>query len=430
MSTEDLLEDDGYNVVPEDEPEYTGPGENQELEKPSKDELKVAKWMKKNVKTKKTKFLSHNVEYFTSNKAIDALMKSKFVEGSSPLFTTREQAVDFLDIMLEHKFFHRAKKVPISIEELRTTTKATTKEEGKKEGSADKSPSTSAAAAAKKDEKRELESNEAGEQSANNGAGSDENGGQSASGEKKEKKKRKIRLDMHPEQVFVDGSEAYVWIFDPIPIHYWIYGLVLLLGAIGICMFPLWPPMLRKGVYYLSLAAAGFLVFILALTVLRMIIFTIVWAVTGAKLHFWIFPNLTEDVGFFASFCPLYESKYVSGEDDDDKKSKKSKSKSKKSKEKDSDLEDNDNEDVPADTEPLEPEKIEEIKEHDADVLLRHRKVAGSANEEEESHSGSSSANEAAQDSESAKCSQNHSESESDGKDYEIISSSEVQNVK
>ncbi|XP_075149474.1 translocation protein 1 isoform X2 [Haematobia irritans] len=402
--------------------EYTGPGEDQQVEKPSKDEIKVAKWMKKNVKTKKTKFLSHNVEYFTSSKAIDALMKSKFVEGPSALFTTREQAVDFLDIMLEHKFFHRAKKVPISIEELRgssaktTSTSAASKKEDKKE---DKS--------SKKDERKEAEANETAEQSGNNGAGSDENGGTSASGEKKEKKKRKIRLDMHPEQVFVDGSEAYVWIFDPIPIHYWIYGLVLLLGAIGICMFPLWPPMLRKGVYYLSLAAAGFLVFILALTVLRLIIFTIVWAVTGGKLHLWIFPNLTEDVGFFASFWPLYESKYVTGEEDD-KKSKKSKSKSKK-KDKDSDNEDN--EDVPADVEPLEPEKIEEIKEHDADVLLRHRNVGGKGDtEEDESHSGSSSANEGAQESESAKCSQNHSESESDGKDYEIISSSEVQNVK
>lgn len=32
---------------------------------PPKDEFKVAKWMKKNVPTKKTKFLNHNVEYFT-----------------------------------------------------------------------------------------------------------------------------------------------------------------------------------------------------------------------------------------------------------------------------------------------------------------------------------------------------------------------------
>ncbi|XP_061395805.1 translocation protein SEC62, partial [Musca vetustissima] len=360
--------------------EYTGPGEEQPVEKPSKDEIKVAKWMKKNVKTKKTKFLSHNVEYFTSSKAIDALMKSKFAEGSTPLFTSREQVVEFLDIMLEHKFFHRAKKVPISIEEVRgaKSTAGKNKEE-KKDGEKKETK--------QKEEKKDGgvdSAADAGELSGNNGAGSDENGGTSATGEKKEKKKRKIRLDMHPEQVFVDGSEAYVWIFDPIPIHYWIYGLVLLLGAIGICLFPLWPPMLRKGVYYLSVAAAGFLVFILALTVLRLIIFTIVWAVTGGKLHLWIFPNLTEDVGFFASFWPLYESKYVTSEEDEkSSKSKKgSKSKSKKSKEKDSDNEDND--DAAPDTEPLEPEKIDEIKEHDADVLLRHRNVGGKQHDDDE----------------------------------------------
>lgn len=49
-------------------------------------------------------------------------MKSKFAEGDHPLFSTREQAVDFLDIMLEHKFFHRAKKVPVTLDELRGKT--------------------------------------------------------------------------------------------------------------------------------------------------------------------------------------------------------------------------------------------------------------------------------------------------------------------
>lgn len=49
--------------------EYTGPGgsENPADEAPPKDEFKVAKWMKKNLPTKKTKFLNHNVEYFTGN---------------------------------------------------------------------------------------------------------------------------------------------------------------------------------------------------------------------------------------------------------------------------------------------------------------------------------------------------------------------------
>ncbi|TDG46789.1 hypothetical protein AWZ03_006836 [Drosophila navojoa] len=418
--------------------EYTEPGQ-QKVDKPSKDEKNVAKWLKKNVKTKKTKFLSHVVEYFTSSKAIDALMKSKFAEGDNPLFTTREQAVEFLDVMLEHKFFHRAKKVPVTLEELRGKSEkksevSKTQEKDKTETTSGKTNTKSSTSSDKKDTDLDV----------------DGDGAQAATaGDKKEKKKRKIRLDMHPEQIFVDGSEAYVWIYDPIPLHYWIFGFILLLGAVGICLFPLWPPMLRKGVYYLSIAAAGFLVFILALTVVRLIVFTIVWALTGGKLHFWIFPNLTEDVGFFASFWPLYESNYVndtSAATSASKSDKKSKSKSKK-KDKDSDAEedtavdadaDGDAEadadaDVDAEAAPLEPEKIELIKEHDADMEVRKRRKVGAdeyEDDDEDTAEGvEKEATAQAKDTKAGTPRSSGSDSESSSKDYEIISSSEVQNV-
>lgn len=38
---------------------------DKEVEKPTKEELKIAKWMRSNVPIKKTKFLNHNVEYFS-----------------------------------------------------------------------------------------------------------------------------------------------------------------------------------------------------------------------------------------------------------------------------------------------------------------------------------------------------------------------------
>lgn len=44
--------------------EYIPPGSEQ-FEKPAKEEYAIAKWLRKNVPTKKTKFLNHNVEYFT-----------------------------------------------------------------------------------------------------------------------------------------------------------------------------------------------------------------------------------------------------------------------------------------------------------------------------------------------------------------------------
>lgn len=193
--------------------------------------------------------------------------------------------------MLYHKFFHRARKVPVSEQELR----------GKNSKKAAAEALVTASSA--KDGSKQTATKE---ERATDAESSHAEGSKSVAEAVTEKRKRKIRLEMHPEQLFIDGHEAYVWLYDPIPMHYWIFGALLVVGAIVICLFPLWPPLLRKGVYYLSIAAAGFLVFILGLVVLRCILFCLVWVVTGGKHHFWLLPNLTEDVGFFASFWPLY----------------------------------------------------------------------------------------------------------------------------
>jgi len=68
---------------------------------------------------------------------------------------------------------------------------------------------------------------------------------------------------------------------------------------------------IRKGVYYLSVGAAGFLIFILGLAVLRVVVFCLLWLVSVGRHHLWLFPNLTEDVGFFASFWPLWKVMYL-----------------------------------------------------------------------------------------------------------------------
>lgn len=241
--------------------------------------------------------------YFTASKALDALMASKYAEGEKCLFPTREIAIDFLDTMLVHKFFHRAKKVTVSENELRRGKKSADKDKSDDEKSAATTSTT-----LKKREKSTDKSNKDDKASADDTETTTAAAAADAPKTEKpvEKKKRKIRLDMHPDQVFVDGAEAYVWIYDPIPMHYWLIGALVVIGAIVVCLFPLWPPMIRKGVYYLSIAAAGFLVFILGLAALRFVVFCIVWVLTGSKHHLWIFPNLTEDVGFFASFWPLY----------------------------------------------------------------------------------------------------------------------------
>lgn len=47
------------------------------------------------------------------------------------------------------------------------------------------------------------------------------------------------------------------------------------------------------------------------MAVLKYLIFGLLFALSGGKLKFWIFPNLTEDVGFFQSFYPIYDYTYI-----------------------------------------------------------------------------------------------------------------------
>ena len=131
---------------------------------PTKLQKSVTHWLRKNVPTKKTKFLhAHVVEYFAASKAIgikfvvseyfrvacreglnysccipdiyiyiyiydfftlDALlndspwarskMNEETLDKSELNFSSREQCVVYLDELLRHKMFHRAKKIPVA----------------------------------------------------------------------------------------------------------------------------------------------------------------------------------------------------------------------------------------------------------------------------------------------------------------------------
>jgi len=285
----------------------------------TKEEFKIATWMRQNVPTKKTKFLSHTVEYFTACKAIDELLSSPWSKppksGGEALFTTRESVVQYLETMLRHKIFHRARKIVVPESELKPKKKKV--DDKDKDGKKEKDGNS------KKEEGKAEEANKKEESTAV--AESSQAEGDKGDDKKKkkkdegEKKKRKIRLDMHLQQVFVDGTDAYVWIYTPTPYYYYIFGLLVVLATIAICLFPLWPSSVRLGVYYLSLAAAGFLVFILALAVIRLLVFSMIWGLSLGRHHVWLLPNLTEDVGFFQSFWPLLKYDYKGDVPEDSK---------------------------------------------------------------------------------------------------------------
>jgi translocation protein SEC62 len=102
--------------------------------------------------------------------------------------------------------------------------------------------------------------------------------------------------------------------FDPMMHYVWFYegpqwkqkalaaGVVVLIMAV--VMFPLWPIMLRQGVWYLSVGMMGLIGLFFLMAIFRLILFCATYFVVPPGL--WLYPNLFEDVGFFDSFRPLW----------------------------------------------------------------------------------------------------------------------------
>lgn len=69
--------------------------------------------------------------------------------------------------------------------------------------------------------------------------------------------------------------------------------VVLMLAGV---LFPLWPPIMRLGVWYLSIAALAFIGLFFAIAIVRLIFYIITIVVASPGI--WIFPKLFADVGF------------------------------------------------------------------------------------------------------------------------------------
>ena len=102
--------------------------------------------------------------------------------------------------------------------------------------------------------------------------------------------------------------------FEPLMHYMWLYegpqwktkmwaALVILVVFAGVLM-PLWPPLMRQGVYYLSVAFMGLIGAFFVMAFFRLILFLITMFTHAPGL--WLFPNLFEDVSFFDSFKPVW----------------------------------------------------------------------------------------------------------------------------
>lgn len=54
-------------------------------------------------------------------------------ENQPPFFTSRGKVIEYLNTMLRHKFYHRAKKIPVSEQELKARKKGDKKKDDSEE---------------------------------------------------------------------------------------------------------------------------------------------------------------------------------------------------------------------------------------------------------------------------------------------------------
>lgn len=108
---------------------------------------------------------------------------------------------------------------------------------------------------------------------------------------------------INPQQTFGD-DEYFIWFYNPVPITTYLMGFGILALVLAICLFPLWPMRMRRLSWYVSVAALGFLAFLLVVSVIRLALFLITYFTV--KPGIWLFPNLYADLGVIESFKPLW----------------------------------------------------------------------------------------------------------------------------
>lgn len=123
----------------------------------------------------------------------------------------------------------------------------------------------------------------------------------------KPKKEKRVKglweVKLEQQQDF-EPMMHYVWLYEGSQWKTKIWAGVVLVLVFAAILFPLWPLVLRQGVWYLSVGAMGLIGLFFAMAIFRLILFVITFFLFAPGL--WLYPNLFEDVGFFDSFRPLW----------------------------------------------------------------------------------------------------------------------------
>lgn len=110
-----------------------------------------------------------------------------------------------------------------------------------------------------------------------------------------------VKIEQHQE---TDPMMHYVFLYEGPQWKQKAMAVAVVAGIFAVVLFPLWPIMLRQGVWYLSVGMMGLLAAFFAMAIFRLILFCV--TVFAVPPGLWLFPNLFEDVGFFDSFKPVW----------------------------------------------------------------------------------------------------------------------------
>jgi len=111
-------------------------------------------------------------------------------------------------------------------------------------------------------------------------------------------------VTVNPQQAFA-ADTYYAWFYEGPQWTTYAGGLLMVAIMLAGVMFPLWPPIMRLGVWYISVAMLGVIAAFFGLAIIRLIFYII--TVVVASPGIWIFPKLFADVGVIESFIPLWE---------------------------------------------------------------------------------------------------------------------------
>jgi translocation protein SEC62 len=100
-------------------------------------------------------------------------------------------------------------------------------------------------------------------------------------------------------------DDTYVWAREPSKHLSVVLAILILLLCLSLVMFQLWPQNLKRMASYAAYPVLGFIAMMVVLSIIRLIIFGITFFSHSPGI--WLFPNLFADVGFFASFVPVWE---------------------------------------------------------------------------------------------------------------------------